>query len=68
MPDGTVILVLIVLGLIFIAAVVGVFAVLSNNRGNLETIEDANRRLVEVREEYNAFNNFPTGRRRTKYE
>ncbi len=55
MPDGTIIVISIVLVLMFIAAVVGVFAVLSNNRGNLETLEDANRRLKEARKEFNSY-------------
>lgn len=54
MIDPTILIVLVVVVIFVIPAVVVISAVNSNNRGNVETLEEANQRLMEMREEYYA--------------
>ncbi len=54
MIDPMVIVLSIIAVFVVSGGVLLIFAVVSNNRNNVETLEKANARLVEMRKEYNA--------------
>lgn len=46
---------LVVAAFLIVGGVYSFFAVVSNGRKNVETLEEANDRLVEMREEYQSY-------------
>ena len=46
---------LVVAGAVVVGGILSIFAVVSNNRRNVETLEDANERLMEMRKEYDVY-------------